>query len=381
VGGSHASRQAAYLAIGMLGLVLLFKRTTDFESACDQTLLGLLASLMVFVVLSAAWADEMFLSLKRSLIPILICLGGLGMSRQMRPREICLFALMMSAIFLISGVAMECMSGTFLRGSEYRFSGTLHPNRQAVNCTIFCLSALCLGAHSVSWKRLWLAAFLVGLAMLALTRSRAGLISFGAGALLLWSMNLSGARRILLFATLGLLGGLAVLLALASQGSPFELFVDAVRLGREQEAEDVTSLTGRIPIWTALIGDIAHRPVLGHGYGGFWTEERVVQFSYVRNWEFDHAHSIYLEAVLNIGVVGLCLGAVLLFVALRRASAAYRRTHDVGFQFAFVLLATAAIHGFLDTIYVRPDLGMLLGLACVGMLVFHGRPAPQRGEV
>jgi O-antigen ligase len=243
------------------------------------------------------------------------------------------------------------------------------------------LSALCLARHSVWWKRLWLAAFLIGSVMLALTRSRTGMISCGAGALLLWSMDLSRARRMLLFGTLGLAGVFILLLAVASQGSPAELITDAIRLGREQEAEEVTSLTGRIPIWAALVGNIVKRPIFGHGYGGFWTEERVIQFSYLRNWEFDHAHSIYLEAALNVGVVGLCLGAVLFVAALRGAWSAYRRTHDVGFQFAFALLATAAIDGLLDTIYIRPGLGMLLALACVGMLVFHGRGAPQRGEL
>ena len=149
--------------------------------------------------------------------------------------------------------------------------------------------------------------------------------------------------------------------------------MSAAKLGRQQETGEVTSLTGRIPIWRELRYDIAERPLFGYGYGCFWTGPRVYYLSALLDWEFDHAHSIYLQTILNLGLIGLALGLAVVIMTMRRAAAAYHRSGDIGYGFALAWLGMALPHGLLDSVFVQTGFAMLLCLLCLGVVAFHSR--------
>jgi len=74
-------------------------------------------------------------------------------------------------------------------------------------------------------------------------------------------------------------------------------------LGRDQ------TLTGRLPLWRLVISAIAERPLLGHGYSGFWDANSIeVQYLWQRaGWVAPDSHNGYLDIVLQIGVFGIVL--------------------------------------------------------------------------
>jgi exopolysaccharide production protein ExoQ len=80
------------------------------------------------------------------------------------------------------------------------------------------------------------------------------------------------------------------------------------------------NLTGRIPLWQALVEQVWQHPWLGEGFAAFWSPLNIAQLG---SWDLTSAHNGYLEELLNTGVVGLiilfafCLGT--LTVALRQA--------------------------------------------------------------
>jgi len=68
-------------------------------------------------------------------------------------------------------------------------------------------------------------------------------------------------------------------------------------------------LTGRVDLWLILPSYIAERPWLGYGFGGFWVADSA-NVSLIWNavgWTPPHAHDGWLDALLELGVVGLAL--------------------------------------------------------------------------
>jgi O-antigen ligase len=71
--------------------------------------------------------------------------------------------------------------------------------------------------------------------------------------------------------------------------------------------ETTANLTGRVPLWEVLIGEIAQRPWLGTGYATFWGSLDVLQAFGVETLQAPSAHNGYLEEMLNTGALGLAL--------------------------------------------------------------------------
>jgi O-antigen ligase len=74
------------------------------------------------------------------------------------------------------------------------------------------------------------------------------------------------------------------------------------------------TLTGRTEIWAVIVDHIRYHPLLGTGYGGYWTAEPTAgtdSFEFVsrmRGFYPGSAHNGYLEVVNDLGWVGLvCL--------------------------------------------------------------------------
>ena len=75
-----------------------------------------------------------------------------------------------------------------------------------------------------------------------------------------------------------------------------------------------STLTGRTEIWAGLIPDVMQSPLLGYGFGAFWTEAR--RFSH----DIGEAHNGYLEVWLNVGIVGIILTSAFLLSFCRKAA-------------------------------------------------------------
>ena len=160
-------------------------------------------------------------------------------------------------------------------------------------------------------------------------------------------------------------GGICVafflgVIALSASGDSLLSFA---RMGRNQDVEDIASLTGRVPIWEEVVQDIGDHPILGYGYGGFWSPARVAYYATIHDWAFDHAHSAYLETMVNIGVIGLAIGLSIVALSLRGAIHSFADSRDPGFRFIAGVLTFAVFHGVLDTNFVR------VGFACTTMLI------------
>lgn len=81
------------------------------------------------------------------------------------------------------------------------------------------------------------------------------------------------------------------------------------------------TLTGRIPLWAAVMDSIRLKPWLGYGYAAFWRQlggDAQSVITKVR-WFAPHAHNGYLDLWLDLGILGLTLFACGLVAAFCRA--------------------------------------------------------------
>jgi O-antigen ligase len=72
------------------------------------------------------------------------------------------------------------------------------------------------------------------------------------------------------------------------------------------------TLTGRTEVWAAVLPAIDRRPLLGYGFGSFWTDARRDQY------DIPTAHNGYLDVMLELGQVGLVLFTVWLLSCARQ---------------------------------------------------------------
>jgi O-antigen ligase len=113
------------------------------------------------------------------------------------------------------------------------------------------------------------------------------------------------------------------------------------------------TLTGRNEIWATLIPYAMKKPILGHGFGGFWTTE-------MRALTSAHAHNGYLDVVLNIGFFGLLLFAIFFLSFSRKAQRGMTQDFDWGALWICYLLM-AVIHNIAESSIV----GFTTGISAV----------------
>lgn len=252
---------------------------------------------------------------------------------------------------------------------------SLHPNYLAALMTGLVLIGLAW-AVAMPTRRAAVALYLLcglGVLVLAMTRSRGGVMAAGAGILLF--VALYRKNRLL---PLVLLVGLG---ALGLMGENRERIFGLTRMWNENAA--VPGIIGwRTDIWRATLPLIAERPAMGYGPAQ-QTFEHVFRNAhpdlFARAGAF-HAHNLYLQISYETGWVGLLLFLLWLGTLAWRAIRCWRTNGvfpDVGagaflFRGAALVLFCLLIHGLVDLPLAR---GMWLCFGLMAALVAH---APER---
>jgi O-antigen ligase len=96
------------------------------------------------------------------------------------------------------------------------------------------------------------------------------------------------------------------------------------------------TLTGRTEIWARLLPVAMQKPLLGGGFGGFWTPRTRDVF------RISGSHNGYLDVLIGLGFVGLALVSIFLLSSCRKA----RQVLDVDFDWGilwigFIIMAVA----------------------------------------
>jgi O-antigen ligase len=152
-------------------------------------------------------------------------------------------------------------------------------------------------------------------------------------------------------------------------------FKSAILLGRD-DSGSVDTFNGRTKLWGDVSDYIGKRPLLlGYGYAGFWTPDRVSAISELENQGVPNSHSTYIDYLLTLGVVGLAAYVLLLLAAIKCAFGFHRMSRNPAFAFCGAVLVFCLCDGFLESEMTVGGLLMYLCLVVIARLAFFPPPA------
>ena len=155
----------------------------------------------------------------------------------------------------------------------------------------------------------------------------------------------------------------------------FKYIGQGALMGREEST--VADLTGRLPLWDALLSYINGRPITGYGYAGFWTPAHVIEVSAVVGWDNDDSHNAFIDLMLGLGIPAAIAFAVILLVGLMRLIVAWRRFASVEYAFAFALLLMYSVDILIVRIHLLPQFATLVALVLLAKLGFTPQPIEE----
>jgi len=374
----NINRRIALFSLGLFSLLSLIFTKRQNLLKYDDPLGWVLLFFVVWSLASILWSIDVTVTARRLIGFGVFCLGALAMTSRFSADFLpeCVFYI--TALYLAAGLSVEIIHHAFTPLSgDYRFSGTVHPNIQAINCAMLLLSAVSLAGSPGRRRNVFLAAAAIAFVFLILTKSRTSLLCALLALGFLSFLNSSNKSR-----------GLIYLLGIVFVYSIFYLFLgerllpsvrETFLLGRDPE--ETLTFTGRTYLWEASLDYAWLRPFHGYGFNSFWTPRHLRAFSEAMGWPIPDAHSAYIDLLLNIGLVGLVSYVSALFLGIKKAIAGYLKTEGTGYGFLCMLFLFFFFHGLTESgITQISSLGsfvLIWGLLTMGFL----SPAPDENQV
>ena len=289
---------------------------------------------------------------------VLSCVGGaaIGFATAFTLRQLLEWLALTCAAYLCIGLIAEISLGTFQIGGGHRFVGTVHPNTEAIFGAVVCL---CARLFFCAERSRVLSVCMVALAVFCiyLTKSRTTLAAVVVSFVVMQILAARGKNRVYLILICAFVAGCmtvsSVLLSVRNTGQLGSIMA----MGR---TEDVTTLTGRLPLWEELLTWVEKSPVLGYGYLAFWDSKRVEYLSETFSWEIPHGHNMYIDISLDVGLVGASLFLCMLVGALISASRLYMRTNKIEYAIVVGLFICAMINGGGESLFKLPGLPLFV---------------------
>ena len=304
---------------------------------------------------------------------VLSCVGGaaLGFATAFSLRQLLEWLALTCAVYLCIGLLAEISLGTFKIGDGHRFVGTVHPNTEAIFGAVLCLSSRLF--YRPDRSRVLAVCFLaLAVFCIYLTKSRTTLAAVVVSFAIMQILAARGKNRVYLILICvficGCLTAGSVLLSVRNTGQ----IGNIMAMGR---TEDVTSLTGRLPLWEELLTWVHKSPVLGYGYLAFWDSKRVEYLSETFSWEIPHGHNMYIDISLDVGLVGAFLFLCMLVGALISAARIYMRTNKIEYAIVVGIFVCAMINGGGESLFKLPGLPLFV-LVSIFIALLHDVDEP-----
>lgn len=356
----------------LLALLILARRKLHWRLVLKQN--GWLTLLILFMLISILWSDIPFISLKRWTKEITAVIMACVVLTEPAPRQ-AMESLFRRTAYILIPFSILVIKYFPAYGVAYRWNGEVM--WVGVTEQKNGLGRLCLvSAFFLIWTlvRRWKAkeisahkfqtlaeVFLLGLTIWLLkgpsdwAASATGFIALTVGLVafagLVW---LKKCRLYLHPAVVTAIIGVIIVVGVItpfSQGSSVAGFTSLVSRNE--------TLTGRTDIWDVLIPIVTHHPILGVGFGGFWTSQTEAEIM------VNEAHNGYLAVLLELGFVGFLITSMFLLSFAWKAAQAMTYDYDwASLCICFLLMAT--VHNISESSFdsfTRHLMAMILFLA------------------
>lgn len=307
------------LVLGISGLIILFKRQFSWAEAIKKNYLLFLV--LFYMLISTSWSTVPFISFKRfSKEVIALIMACLLFTEKERFKAIS--SILRRVIYIGLPFSFLVIHYFPYYGREYnRWSGELmwvgitsQKNGLALLCAVSALFLIWslwenIRKHEQLTSKLPL---ILDIFMLLLSiylfMGPKRTLSYSATSL----VSLLAGLAVLIFSKLAVKKGAKIKTILMSFALIIILIGIFMPFSGQSPSKSITglvdrdeTLTGRLNIWKALIPFAKKNILLGFGFGGFWTTR-------LREDIAAHSHNGYLDAILDLGIIGLAL--YLLFI-------------------------------------------------------------------
>jgi exopolysaccharide production protein ExoQ len=317
------------------GIVIITHRQLDWVDVLRQQ--GWLLALILYMLVSTLWSDITLISIRRWIREVLVLIMTLVIMSEANPHQAFKSLLRRSAFVLIPFSILLIKYYPAL-GVEYaKWSGdmmwtgvTLHKNSLGRLCVISAFSMLWT-LHR-RWRDkprnsgyyqnladisvLFVAVYLLKGAENSYSATSIGCFAIGIAVFL----GLLWCRKLRIAVPQSVLLALVVLFIGFGASAPFMGGSNVAKfsssLGRDE------TLTGRTEVWSDLVKAFNHQPLLGVGFGSFWTDARR------RFYLVPHAHNGYLDILLELGLMGFVLTIVWLLSCARKLQNALMQNYE-----------------------------------------------------
>jgi len=359
-------RRIAFLSLGLFGIVSLMR-----QGRSRLKINGLLGWLILFYLVwafsSLVWAEDIALTFRRLVLFAMLCLGAVAVAGRFSLRNIVLWVFFSAALYLFIGIIAEIALGTFRPFAPgYRFAGTIHPNIQGINCYLLMLSCITAAQFEKRGSKLFLAFVLIGFVFLILTKSRTSLASALLALFAFWVLVSSISRNLVFILGVSLTFCLILLLV---GNAFFPALRQGVLLGREDPT--TYTLTGRIPLWNECLEYVSKRPFIGYGYNSFWTPHHIREISDDQEWGVSAGHSVYLELLLNVGIIGMITFVLIFILGIKKSVKYLKVSRNIVYAFLCALLVFCLFDGILESAIINPSFLMFLSMVVLARLGFQ----------
>jgi hypothetical protein len=315
-----AYNQALVVALAALGLIHLPRALRVLASPQAKSLAIVLSLYFMWSISTLVWSVDRSLSIRRLAAFFLILLGCFGLGAGFYSRTRNSIETLARHVIYAAGFAVGLLVFIVLkRGILLDFLNplwNLKYNTQ-IECYAYPLGYAILAAvfllRRSPGRRLALAGsfFLV----MVLLKGRTFLIDVPAAAGVIYA-NIGRSRLVRGIGVSLSIGLGAFLLDLTTGGEYLIRFMlnasDSLAewmpyLSIGEGIRNITTLSGRLPLWHYLLGWTAERPWQGYGFGAFWAPGRFAEVFAAIKWYAVVAHNGFLDEVLATGLVGLLL--------------------------------------------------------------------------
>ncbi len=142
--------------------------------------------------------------------------------------------------------------------------------------------------------------------------------------------------------------------------------------------KNLTSLSGRLPLWNAIYPYIELNPILGYGFGAFWNPEHLDQILTLSGWHAVVAHNGFLDEILATGMIGLALFlAFWIYAMVISIRAAHLYDEQIGhlmFGWLLLFLLFNTLDSVMQSYFKSPTLFAVTGVFSMSQFFSEGVP-------
>lgn len=228
-------------------------------------------------------------------------------------------------------------------------------------------------------------ALILGTFLLLLTQSRSGYIGFTGGVFLLflmWRQLLPPAHKIKKALTAVLLtGGASTLIGILILG-PQTLLSIWADPNQDSLVGSLSTIGFRQEVWKWALAALSDFPFTGTGLGTFRiVVRRLYPIQIIPGYDIAHAHNIFLQTALDLGIPGLIAYLFILGHIFRMGWIVARDQVELRPLSLGILSGIAALHifGLTDALALGAKPGILLwiGFGLISALYLHTQTAPK----